>query len=594
MSELEQLISTSKIKAVHLHGWRSYSSTTKAKLSDLKKINLIVGPNNTGKSNIFRYFLLLKKVVLSNDIDSLSITDDDYSKGVDTITLRVVLSNCKSEYILSVKHKKGKKDISFEFLEKSKVLCRDIKLLKNFLYRFEIFPSLRNPDYLGDKKPEISRTIENNGLDIMLNIQQMYDKRTDESERPFWKDFKKDVEKKLYEILGENIYFEYYCNQKEELILKTDYLDRIEMSKLGTGIAQIIIILTRIFIAKETNNDSDKQSAVFCIDEPDNNLHFNALVKLIKLIEESKDNDQFFFISHSHALIDQLTPEWSVHKVTKSENKTIIEKCEDIEKYYQLFDELGVRPSQLLLSNLVIWVEGPSDRIYIKRWIECECMSGRKILEGVHYTFSFYGGKSLKYIDVIPLESSDEENVDCINVNLLSKYAIIVCDSDRSKKSDPTINTNAVRLKNKIRKQLTTEQSKYIHLWITHGREIENYIPSKVLRDIFINDLRRYKVDGREITPNETIINTIKFDLFDEFNKIFPEIYLYNKDREPINEKDKRNIEDWFNRLKTELAKVVSNKWQSAYFEDSIELKQEIQQVINKIKEANGLEKSSF
>ena len=33
-----------------------------------------------------------------------------------------------------------------------------------------------------------------------------------------------------------------------------------------------------------------------------------------------------------------------------------------------MLNDLDVRASDLLQSNGIIWVEGPSDRIYIKRW----------------------------------------------------------------------------------------------------------------------------------------------------------------------------------------------------------------------------------
>ena len=33
-------------------------------------------------------------------------------------------------------------------------------------------------------------------------------------------------------------------------------------------------------------------------------------------------------------------------------------------------DDIGIKASDILQSNGIIWVEGPSDRIYINKWID--------------------------------------------------------------------------------------------------------------------------------------------------------------------------------------------------------------------------------
>ena len=61
-----------------------------------------------------------------------------------------------------------------------------------------------------------------------------------------------------------------------------------------------------------------------------------------------------------------------------------------------VLDDLDVRASDILLANSVIWVEGPSDRLYINRWIEL--WENGALKEGIHYQCMFYAGRLLAHI----------------------------------------------------------------------------------------------------------------------------------------------------------------------------------------------------
>lgn len=45
--------------------------------------------------------------------------------------------------------------------------------------------------------------------------------------------------------------------------------------------------------------------------------------------------------------------------------------------------DLGYRPSDLLQANAIIWVEGPSDRIYINHWLDQQAPD---LVEGIDYS----------------------------------------------------------------------------------------------------------------------------------------------------------------------------------------------------------------
>ncbi|GEK54607.1 hypothetical protein PES01_14520 [Pseudoalteromonas espejiana] len=54
-----------KIDSIKLCGWRSYDLNG-VYISGLKSINLIIGPNNSGKSNLAKYFNYLKSIASEN------------------------------------------------------------------------------------------------------------------------------------------------------------------------------------------------------------------------------------------------------------------------------------------------------------------------------------------------------------------------------------------------------------------------------------------------------------------------------------------------------------------------------------------------
>jgi AAA15 family ATPase/GTPase len=52
-----------KIKEITIKGWRSFDYENGIILKDLKRINVIIGPNNSGKSNVGKYFFKIKQLI---------------------------------------------------------------------------------------------------------------------------------------------------------------------------------------------------------------------------------------------------------------------------------------------------------------------------------------------------------------------------------------------------------------------------------------------------------------------------------------------------------------------------------------------------
>jgi hypothetical protein len=128
---------------------------------------------------------------------------------------------------------------------------------------------------------------------------------------------------------------------------------------------------------------------------------------------------------------------------------------------------LGYRASDLLQANSIIWVEGPSDRIYVKSWLHDV---DSELQEGVDYSIVFYGGALLRRLSAATLPPHDPTLVDLWKVN---QQMWLVMDKDTlgPEKLRPSVE----RLKTEI------EATGKGGTWITKGYTIEDYIPDEVL-----------------------------------------------------------------------------------------------------------------
>lgn len=154
-------------------------------------------------------------------------------------------------------------------------------------------------------------------------------------------------------------------------------------------------------------------------------------------------------------------------------------------------DDLGVKASDLLQSNGIIWVEGPSDRLYINKWLEM--LGFCELREGKDYQCVFYGGRLLSNLTL------EDEN-DLINLMNVNRNAIIILDSDKEKNNSKL---------NKTKKRIIEEADKNrILTWVTKGREIENYIPENLIKKYYNKEKSRQKF--QQFQNIEDFIDKIK------------------------------------------------------------------------------------
>lgn len=258
-----------------------------------------------------------------------------------------------------------------------------------------------------------------------------------------------------------------------EIFLQEDG-ERFALSKCGSGLKTILLILINLYLLPNKSHHSIKKT-IFAFEEVENNLHPDLQRRLFQYLYDyaRREDTRVILTTHSHVAINSYygKPGVSLYHITKNDGVSSVKKIDNDEKKLNILDDIGVKASDLFQANGIIWVEGPSDRVYIKRWLEV--FGKADITEGIDYQFAYYGGRLLAHYT----SNEKEEKIDgLINVLKINRHVAIVIDSDRNKKGG-RINDTKIR----IRDEFKTINS---FCWITAGREIENYLSADAVNRV--------------------------------------------------------------------------------------------------------------
>ncbi|MEM6189245.1 ATP-dependent nuclease [Shewanella scandinavica] len=587
-----------KIDSIKLCGWRSYDLNGVC-ISGLKSINLLIGPNNSGKSNLSRYFNYLKGIA-SKDLYSGTVisvaTELDESQTwcwkKNKISCEISLSNDnifiendkvfykadKYKVSLNCHHdiNSNRSILNLKVNDKpifndENLICTDFKndifvdpiddvngFHDNKLYWTKFLSSLVFVDPIRHHSRN-SNNKQSYYFDGAKIIEELDKLRVDRATPSNWAGYKKQIKIWLTEILSEEV-----TNidiLEKDLSIEFESGLSFSLDQQGTGVSQIVMLLSHLWINKDVILN------VF-LEEPEANLHPEAVVKLVNIFEKQLTNHRFFITTHSPSLIDCLNENWAVYRTIKSQNgASSISKNDNIIKYYETLDSLGVKASQILQANTVLWVEGPSDRIYLKKWIDI--YSDAELKEGKDYSFLYFGGTNLSSFTVL-----DDIDNNLINILSTSRKAYLIADSDCSSQEDrnnDTLKSYLTSMLDRLKvvdtniEGLDSSIKDYVKVWITKGREIENYICKELFFDTLTSKGFKRESIGKgnnrkmlELKSGNT--SDFNFGKFDAFDKAIADFYQY-QNGDPIDRLTSDNIALSYANKKVQIAKSISGKF---------------------------------
>lgn len=503
-------------------------------ISNLNKINIFIGENNSGKSKLMRYLVNSDNVkILSNsyvkdkqiindrnrvkefigkvkELDKIfeSVEDLDYKNNVNFFievykkinlykSRREVLGYPISNYIATIESCLGnmlsrlmrhdESTFQISIVKQKPIYIPILRGIENFNIYYDISgeKEIINSITMDEKQRLALEAYKNNAnhiyqnkiqkaygikQDLIFTAENLYEEITgkllgEEKGRIFIRDFQNFISEQFYNGKEFTLIPQ---KSKGYLNVKIGQEER-PIYQLGDGIKQLITILYKIY----ENKDNEK---IFFIEEPELNLHPGFQRKLMEILQlEIFDKHQFFITTHSNHFIDSCFDydNISIYKFVNVEGsnrkfKIINSSQNDV----SLLQALGVNNSSVFMANCTIWVEGISDKILIKKYLEkyFEKRGINKYREDIHYAFVEYGGNNITHWD---FEATD--SIDTINAIGITNRSFIVCDND-----------NDAPYKTERKKKLESIfKENYYELKV---REIENTISRNVLDKMLFGD----------------------------------------------------------------------------------------------------------
>lgn len=228
--------------------------------------------------------------------------------------------------------------------------------------------------------------------------------------------------------------------------------------------------------------------SVCVIEEPETHLHPTLQRRVIAEISRIATDRklQLFISTHSSVFITTTNwcslPQEEDLAVFHVDGRTVTALKAHRQKA-ALLDALGIAAGDLLQANSIIWVEGPSDRLYIRDWLDawCDDQDLPRLIENRDYAFCFYGGSVLAHF-----HGEDPSEVDNkVSIFSINRNSFVVMDRD-----DDFIYTQAVgatmRVKSGVRAKYRIMDDLKTATWVTDGYTIESYLPEKYFREGYV------------------------------------------------------------------------------------------------------------
>ena len=495
------------------------------KLPNLSKINIFVGPNNSGKSRFMRLLAGTESLAFGPNLPGQPCETFETFRTKERPRLQAIMTRHgvqDAETILTeydaipklypvterdepvmgglvklfervlrldrISHTTGRgsgdnllpelKRAAGEFKDSLKGLTRNAP--ERYKFRKVYIPVLRglrppkdkdptdyyqqrtSADYFRQKEPPVVFT----GLSAYQDIQKLLlgNLQQRQGVRKFEESFSRDF------FDGKSVALIPKLNQ-DVLDLKIGDEAEYPIHQLGDGLQSIIILTFPLYQAEARGS-----MLLGFFEEPELFMHPGMQRAFLKSLTE-RPGAQFFLTTHSNHFLD-ITLDFSDvsiftfrKELDKSETpeKTATFVLEPVsEKRNPCLELLGVRNSSVFLSNCTIWVEGITDRRYFAHFLALyfkklrNADAGtREYREDLHFSFVEYGGSNITHWSFLDAEE------DPIDVQHLCSRLFLITDKDKGRAKEARHN----RLRDALRDRY----------YCLECREVENLLTPEII-----------------------------------------------------------------------------------------------------------------
>ncbi|MBE7644952.1 AAA family ATPase [Tenacibaculum finnmarkense genomovar ulcerans] len=493
---------------------------------NINQINFFIGANNSGKSRFMRGLLKvppkpyeyifeqsffmdlleeLKEIVLepydkaileSNKLNINKLVNDIPNKKRGLVNYNKEISESLNLRIKELELELEKEDDLFEnlkqYVKKLKDIIKETDFTKNNkISKKTYIPVLRS--LLQNKYLDVD-VFKNTVQNVFFEDKNFPNHLKIDTGLNLWGDMSKIHNSRNIgdiENFSNFLSLHFFDNEKVQLLPDRENLKLISIAinnqdfrginEIGDGVQTIILLLFPIFTAY--NNEC------FYIEEPETNLHpaFQRIFIETLLTNEIlvNKNLKYFFTTHSNHFLDLTlrSDKVSFFQFQKiAENKHLIKT--DIKPNKETLDELGVNNSSVFLANTSLWVEGPTDRKYLAKFLKLYCEEKEKpyLKEDIDFAFFEYGGNLIAhYLFDKNEEFEDAEIREKINAFAKANKIYLLADNDN-------VEEGSAKYSRQKKLEDLASENLYFKYQNTIVKEIENLLSVKVVKD-FIPEL---------------------------------------------------------------------------------------------------------
>lgn len=524
-------------------------------LGDIKSVNIFVGANNSGKSRLMRmlisknHFIIQPAKTTIIELQGI-IAKPSYNRFKNTFIdiLNLVTLNPTQNKILIERYiYEVRLQLLSENIRIQDKLDNIKKIFTHNINQAIYIPILRSlltffnhPQGISPNNPNTSDMYQYTILELYKSIFIQNEKNNHGRHiniftgRTLYDDIKRSLLKnkttqdnfRAFETFISEIFF----NGKSISItpeIDTNHImihfdetgEERNIHEYGDGLQTILMLTYKLFMA-------EKGTWIF-IEEPELNLHpayqriFLELITQNEYIKSKKLT--IFFTTHSNHLLDITITQNSDVSIfvfergeRNGENVSLVRNVSATD--LQTLDTLGVHNSSVFMANCSIWVEGITDRIYIRNYLKAyikHCQDNPNIefekeyKEDLHFAFFEYAGTNLKHYT---FDDSEDENIKVPN------RVFVIADQDLGKEGKHNAFKEQLGEKYQVLNVLEIEN-------LLKGDFIKNILPKWNLQGVSYSDDTFKDVYFIEEGYKDIFLKTYLIQLFKENGIDIPKVW---------------------------------------------------------------------